>query len=252
MAREVPRTVESFLPPYQVDVSLDDIEIIVMENGSSEPVPESVRNRFPNCVQWVDVENPKPSPASALNEGFKLSTGEWVCPVIDGARMVTPTLLSQVGMATYLPKEPFITTLGFHLGHKPQQLSVQEGYNQQIEDNLLSSIGWPQNGERLFEISSLGLSALEGCFGRIAEANSPFLRSSFYEDLGGYDEAFDIPGGGIVNHDFYKRAVDHPTSLPILLLNDGSFHQHHGGVTTSKGVNVPVPNTPSNTGISVV
>jgi len=45
MAREIPRTVQSFLPPYQLAIGYNDIEIIVMENGSSHPVdPEVVKD----------------------------------------------------------------------------------------------------------------------------------------------------------------------------------------------------------------
>jgi glycosyltransferase involved in cell wall biosynthesis len=239
MAREVPRTIRSFLPPYQHAIAPDEVEILVMENGSPVPVPASVRAEFPDAVHWINVADPHPSPAFALNDGARRARGRWICPVIDGARMVTPGLLAKARQAGELSGEPFIASLGYHLGPKPQQISVAEGYDQAEEDRLLASIDWPVDGYRLFDIASLGLSARQGWFGPLAECNAPILRRSFYEHLGGFDEGFDLPGGGIVNHDFYKRAVEHPETTPVLLLGEGSFHQHHGGVTTSKGVDRP-------------
>ena len=44
MKRELPRTVLSLLPPYQRGVSHDEVEIIVVDNGSVEPV---CRDWFP-------------------------------------------------------------------------------------------------------------------------------------------------------------------------------------------------------------
>jgi hypothetical protein len=50
--------------------------------------------------------------------------------------------------------------------------------------------------------------------------------------LGGFSEQFTSPGGGFVNLDFYKRALDY-CKESIVLLGEGTFHQIHGGVTTN-------------------
>ncbi|MEO1039973.1 MAG: glycosyltransferase [Pseudomonadota bacterium] len=239
MAREIPRTVQSFLPPYQTGIGEDEVEILVMENGSSEPVPQSVRDRFGHRVRWIDVEDPHPSPARALNQGATLARGEWVCPVIDGARMASPGILAKASQAARLDGEPVIATLGYHLGPKPQPISAAQGYNQDEEDRLLAAIRWPQDGYRLFDIAALGLSARAGWLGPIAESNAIILRKAHYERLGGYDERFDLPGGGIVNHDFFRRCLEAPNSRYLLLLGEGTFHQYHDGVATSKGVDKP-------------
>lgn len=63
-----------------------------------------------------------------------------------------------------------------------------------------------------------------------------------FDALGGFDERFRSPGGGLVNHDYLKRASDLPDSTPVVLLGDGTFHQYHGGVAT----NVSWDNHPSN------
>ena len=47
------------------------------------------------------------------------------------------------------------------------------------------------------------------------------------------DKNFDLPGGGFVNLDFYKRASDSEGATPVQLICEGSFHQIHGGTTTN-------------------
>ena len=238
MPREIPRTVHSFLPPYQQDISFDDIEIIVMENGSNTPIDPEVVSSWPDCVRYVQVQDSHPSPASALNQGVAISRGEWVCPVIDGARMITPGVFKAAHELIHAHDNPIIATMGYHLGHKVQQENVLDGYNQRAEDALLASIDWPHKPYDLFKISSLGLSALGSWLSPIAESNVLILKKAYYEAIGGFDEQFNIPGGGLVNLDFFKRCIEPEESQYIMLLGEGSFHQFHGGITTSRGVHL--------------
>lgn len=239
MAREIPRTVQSFLPPYQNNIKTSDIEILVMENGSSNPVSPEIISAWPDNVRYIPVQAPTPSPAKALNLGVELSMGAWVCPVIDGARMVTPGLIHNVQSLMNIHDDPIIATLGWHLGDKPQQDNVAHGYNQSVEDSLLNSINWPHDGYQLFDISCLGKSAGAAWLKPISESNVLFMRKTSYQSLGGYDEAFDIPGGGLVNLDFFKRAIEDERREYILLMGEASFHQFHGGVSTSRNVRLP-------------
>jgi hypothetical protein len=48
----------------------------------------------------------------------------------------------------------------------------------------------------------------------------------------GFDIAFDEPGGGLVNLDFFIRALEREQSPLMMLLGEGSFHQIHGGAST--------------------
>lgn len=236
MAREIVRTVESFNAPYQQGMRQDEIEILVMNNSATDPVPLEIRNAWPINVRYIEVPNPPPSPARALNLGAKMARGQIICPVIDGARMASPGLLRYGRKALKNHDGAFVATTGFHLGPERQQISVLSGYNQEKEDALLASINWPKQGYRLFEIAAMGGSAKAAWFGQMSESNAPLLTRGFYEKLGGYEEAFDTPGGGLVNLDFFKRAVDVETVPYVLLLGEGTFHQFHGGVTTSRNV----------------
>ena len=240
MAREIPKTVHSFLPPYQNDIDASEIELIIMENGSSKPVDPKIIAAWPENVRYVNVTNPSPSPAEAINAGVHMAKSDWVCIVIDGARMVTPGLFKTAKDLIHIHPCPIIATIGRHLGEKVQQFSVQDGYNQTQEDALLASINWPHGDPyRLFDISCVGGSAQGSWLMPIAESNVLILKKSLYEDLGGYDEKFDIPGGALVNLDFFKRAIEHDNSQYFMLTGEASFHQYHEGVTTSRPVNAP-------------
>lgn len=236
MKREVPRTVQSFLPPYQTGLSDGDVEILVMENGSPDPIPEAIISSWGPSVRYVNVPDASPSPASALNLGVEMARAPVVCPVIDGARMASPGLLSRSLKALQDHPDAFVATVGFHLGSERQQIAALSGYNQDREDELLAAIDWPANGYKLFEIAATSGSAQGAWFGAISESNAPILTQSIYQKIGGYDPAFNIPGGGLVNLDFFRRAVRDPEIPYLMILGEGTFHQFHGGVTTSKSV----------------
>ncbi len=239
MAREVPRTVTSFLPPYQQGLSNSDIEIIVLDNGSPNPIPSVIVDSWPENVRYVSVENAHPSPARALNLGVGMASSDIVCPVIDGARMASPGLLHWGLQAIQSRPRAFATTAGFHLGEKLQQIAVEEGYCQDVEDKLIESIDWPTHGYRLFEICALAGSSKYGWFGFLNESNAPILPKALYDEVGGYDEAFDLPGGGLVNLDFLNRVLELQDTEYFSVLGEGTFHQFHHGVTTSRRVIKP-------------
>jgi glycosyltransferase involved in cell wall biosynthesis len=236
MPREIPRTVYSFLPPFQREIDPDDVEIIVVENGSDRPVAREDIEAWPKNVVYCQPDRILPSPAYALNYGASRARGRLLCPVIDGARMASPGLLANGIAANRLGETSFAATVGLHLGHEPQQFSVSKGYDQKAEDELLESIDWRENGYRMFDIACFGRSAESGWFGRISESNAPVLSARFYDRIGGYDTRFDIPGGGLVNLDFFRRCVEDPETRYSMLLGEGTFHQYHGGVTTSRPI----------------
>ena len=48
------------------------------------------------------------------------------------------------------------------------------------------------------------------------------------------DERFALPGGGLANHDLYRRACALDGVELVVLLGEATFHQYHGGAATSR------------------
>src|SRR5205085_2763087 len=94
-----------------------------------------------------------------------------------------------------------------HLGPKMQVQSILEGYNSEVERELLNVINWRENGYRLFEISALAMSSNSGFTGKATETTCAFKGREFYHAIGGYDERYAEPGGGLANFDFFYRAT---------------------------------------------
>jgi hypothetical protein len=67
----------------------------------------------------------------------------------------------------------------------------------------------------------------------MGESNALFMPKSMWQELGGLDELFALPGGGLSNHDLFRRACELDGAQLIVLLGEGTFHQIHGGVATS-------------------
>ncbi len=233
MNREAPRTLHTLSAAYQRGIEADQYEVLVVDNGSPEPLGEAlVRSCGPN-FRYHYIDQASPSPVAAINTGVSMTRGEVVAVMIDGARMVTPGLLDYGRRAFALYADPVVTCPAWHLGPKLQQLSVSEGYDKKQEDALLAGIDWRRDGYRLFEIGTPAGSSKEGCFMAMTESNAVFLHRRGFDALGGYDPAFDLPGGGMVNLDFYRRAGERPGTELVVLFGEGSFHQLHGGISTN-------------------
>jgi glycosyltransferase involved in cell wall biosynthesis len=233
MRREAARTLRSLTPGYQRGVSAEHYEVIAVDNGSTEPLDLAEVTRFGPNFRHVTFSPDAPSPAAALNHGVELARGEQVMLVIDGARILSPGILSYTDVAFRAFDNPFVYTLSMHLGHQVQNESIVTGYNRHVEDRLLESVAWTENGYRLYEIATVGRSSKEGFFSSLAESNCVALTKTQYQRLGGYDERFRSRGGGLVNLDFFNRALLDPTVEPVMLLGEATFHQVHGGVATN-------------------
>ncbi|MGE8499340.1 MAG: glycosyltransferase family A protein [Pseudomonas sp.] len=236
MARELPRTIQSLSPALQRGLSADDYEIIVVDNGSAQPVPVEALQGWGADIRCISVPNPNKSPVGAVNLGLEAARGELCGVFIDGARMASPGLLAHALQARRLHDQPVISTVGFHLGPEHQSVSAGKGYDQVFEDFLLASIDWAKDPYRLFKVCCYAGSSPRGWFGPTTESNALFLLKSTWAQLGGYDPRFELPGGGLSNLDIFRRALELIPDGLVVLMGEGTFHQYHGGESSNSEV----------------
>jgi len=234
--REAPRTLLSLSASYQRHIHPNDYEVIVVDNGSSPCVDSRVFDNLAGNFRLIRIDPAPPSPAYAVNRGITEAKGEIIGVMVDGARMVTPGLVHFARHGVGLYERAVVATLGWYLGFDHQRWSLLSGYDQSSEDALLASINWPEDGYRLFEIATMDDSSDDGWMAPISESNALFLHRQTWDLLGGMDERFDSPGGGLVNLDTMNRAWELPDAKPVLLLGEGTFHQFHGGIATNAPV----------------
>ncbi len=232
MPDQAEKTLYSLSTQYQRGVTEADYEVIVVENSSDAVLGEERACQYGDNVRYFYREETLPTPVPAINFGAARATGTHISVMVDGARMLSPAVVSYTLAATRLHPLTLVAVPGYHLGHKLQQRSMLEGYCEAVEAELLGSINWPEDGYRLFEIACLSGTSGSGYFKPIGESNCFCVPAGVWEQLGGFDSAFTETGGGQVNLDFYKRAVELPDTLLVILVGEGSFHQFHGGITT--------------------
>lgn len=233
MSREVPRTLYTLSRQYQQGVEDIDYEVIVIENGSSEALSEELVSSFGSEFRYIFYDEGNPSPVPAVNYAISQSRGDLICVMNDGARMLSPGVIKYAMAAFKAFPNAVVSPLSWHLGPKVQMQSIQEGYCQTVEDDLLETVDWKQNGYTLFDISVLAGSSAKGWFQPIAESNCLFMRREALEQVGGMDERFVSPGGGLIALDFFKNCWLLDGVEPVIMLGEGTFHQVHGGVATN-------------------
>jgi cephalosporin hydroxylase len=234
MRREAQRTLHALSRAYQENIDELDYEVIAVENGSSsdQRLGREFVEAFGPEFRYVDMgDDATHSPVPALNRGVAEAKGNTIALMIDGAHVVTPGVLhyGMTGLEAYAPA--IVATQQWFLGPGQQSDVMVDGYDQQYEDRLLQDIGWPRDGYRLFDIGHFigDRDWLDGLW----ESNCLFVPRSLLEQVGAFDESFDMPGGGFANLELYERLGSSTDVTVVTILGEGSFHQIHGGTTTN-------------------
>ena len=232
MPDQAEKTLYTLSPLYQQGVSERDYEVIVVENHSDRLLGSERATRHAGNVRYFHRQETQRTPVHAINFGAAQAKGSHVAIMIDGARMLTPGVVKLALDAFKIAPEAAVSVPGFHIGHKLQQVAVNEGYDEAAEAELLGSIAWPQDGYRLYDIAVLSGSCQGGFFQANHESNFIAMSQKKWKALGGMDPRYNDFGGGNANLDLYKRLLEFPDTPFYLLFGEGSFHQFHGGVTT--------------------
>src|SRR6266850_5203666 len=240
MRREAERTLHSLSKTYQQIEKTNAYEVHVIDNGSHERLSQDFVESFGEEFRYHYVTSHNPSPCTVINQFILNARYDNVMTLIDGARILSPGIVRLTAFALKAVAHPFIYTFGMHLGSRPQNYLVSEGYNESSEDQLLQSVDWKSDGYSLFSISSPALSSKRGYFSQLSESNCFPLRRGDFVKLGLYQPRFRSPGGGLCNLELFNRLHSAEWLQPVMLLGEATFHQFHGGVAT----NVPLEQHP--------
>ena len=235
MVEQAARTLHSLSPAYQRGVEAGDYEIILIENDSDQLLGEADAMKAADgaSLRYLRAREHTKTPVHAMNEGVRRARAPHVALLIDGARMLSPGALRSTLDALRLDPEAAVSAPSYHLGHELQQITVNKGHDAATDRALLGSVGWPQDGYRLFDIAVLSGSCRAGFFRPHAESNFLAMSRAKWDRIGGMDLRYRDHGGGRANLDLYKRVLESPGTALYLLYAEGSFHQFHGGITTN-------------------
>lgn len=233
MSREAERTLHSLSRSYQRDIEDLKYEVLVIDNGSTSEhaLTESFVESFGPEFRLIPMgDNATSSPTHGINTGILQTQGELVGMMIDGAHVLSPGVLRHAISAAAAYGPTVVATQQWYVG-PGQQPALGDTYTQAEEDALFEAINWPSDGYRLFEISHF--IGERDWFDGIFESNCLFAPRSLIEQVGGFDDSYDMAGGGYTNLEIYERLAGHPDTTLTTIMGEGSFHQVHGGTTTN-------------------
>ena len=235
MRREAARTLHSLSRAYQQGIDDLDYEVIVVENGSDpdQKLGAEFVESFGPEFRYIDLgDDAQPSPSHALNLGLQEGRGKNIALMIDGAHVLTPSVLRYglAGLATYEPA--IVATQQWYVGPGQQPDAMSDGYDQAYEDRLFARIEWPEAGYRLFDIGHF--IGDRDWFDGLWESNCIFVPRTLLEQVGRLRRELLDAG----------RRLRQPRALRAARLvtrrqrrhdpRRGSFHQVHGGTTTNQ------------------
>lgn len=235
MAQQAMNTLYSLSCRYQWNVQECDYEVIVLENASDDKLDPAAVQALGKNFHYQLRPNDSPSPVTAINAGLQQARGEFIGLLIDGARIVTPRVIEYALMAARLPDNPLVATATYNLGpylHYGEQVAT---FGVEQEQRMLSDSRWQRNGYRLFDIANLGEANPVGYFQPLLESNCFFSSRTNFAAIGYADSDFQLPGGGSLNLHMFRAIGMLPSCRHYFLMaGEASFHQQHGGVTTSQ------------------
>ena len=227
---QLQRTLMSCAPFYQ-NFEPGELEVIIIDNGSDVPLEKSDFQKFPRVTKVIRVEG-HPSPVVGLNRGIEAAKFSNVALMIDGAHMLSPGVAANAKAVLQMSNRPVINVPQYILGSVSQNLrSSEDAFERETVD--LKNIGWPSLGYSLFDYAVVAGENFNKHYLDAIETNCLITTKAVIEDCGGYDERFDEAGAGLANIEIFNRLCHDPRNKYVAIPGEGSFHQDHGGTTTS-------------------
>lgn len=232
MQREAARTLTSLSRNYQAESGELDYEVLCIDNGSNPPMDPDWIASFGPQFRLVRPSRQLASPCAALNEAALTARGNYLAVMIDGAHVLSPGVFREARQAWREHPDAVVALRHWFIGGDQRWLAMA-GYTREQEDRLFERIRWPANGYELFRIGAPIGENPEPWFDGLSESNCLMLPTTLFDRIGGFDEAFDQPGGGFANLDLWRRVSGAATGPLVSLIGEASFHQFHDGTTTN-------------------
>lgn len=229
--KHIERTLMSCAPAYQ-NAPKDKIEVIIADNGSTEPLPDDLQERFPFVSKILRTEG-KPSPVFALNDAIENARFDMIGIMIDGAHMLSPGIFRNTRDISQLYARPVINVPQYYLGNVSQNLNPKMDAWKR-ETWWLDRINWPEKGYALFNYALFPGENVTKSRRDSIESNCLIARREVFEDCGAFDPRFDEPGAGFANLEMFTRLTNHKDNTYVMFPGEGTFHQDHDGTTTRK------------------
>lgn len=233
MPRQAMNTLYSLSALHQKNIEKDEYEVIVVENSSSNQLNEAHVLGLKGNFHYFLREESSQSPVDAINFAYQQCQGDMIGLIIDGAQMVTPRVLEYSKMAHLMNPHALVTIPAYHLGEVEQKDLTPGEDHENTERLKLQQLNWRENGYRLFQYACFAPSNNRGYFQPMQESSCLFCHRDDFEAIGQADERFNLPGGGSINLHIYRSLGILKTTQLFALPGEGTFHQFHGGVTTS-------------------
>lgn len=227
LKHQIKKTIVSVLGAIR-EASIKDVEVVIADNSKRN----NVRNALEEAKERVTVVECGMDDApihAAINKVAENTTGEYLCIMIDGARIWSPGVVRK--WERIKSTNTVVHVPNYQLGKSHQMYKEQTGYNHEAEERILETIGWPIIKTRqLIEHSWCEVHA--GCGPKIFESNCLFVSRTLWDAVGGFDTAFRRKDGGFASADLLNRLITEGGNLRIIS-TEGTFHQLHDGSTTT-------------------
>ena len=228
LKHQILRTIMSIRQAIKNQTELE-VEIIIADNSTVNVLAESKSNVLSD-VRILSYGTEKIPIHIAMNRATNCASGDFLCVMIDGARIWSPQILKKC--IPLLSQSALIHVPNYQLGCSHQMYSKENGHTVELETKILMNAGWPSlRTEELIRQSWCEDHA--GLGPRVFESNCLFVSRELWNSVQGFDSSFKRVDGGFASADLLERLVAKGGELQILS-TEGTFHQlHHGSTTTT-------------------